>query len=183
MVDCKYWKECGIKNGGCCQLKRGNPDGRVNFKFCELCIKKGQNKTQEEIVTDLENKKAEQIKNLMNNSAPKNILMLPPPRDIPVEEKPTPTIKQMGSFFQALALGKRVSLDVIQERESVCRSCDNARKTEEGELWCGICGCGVAPDDKKIRNLAAYEENLPIWGCKHPERHLGKGWPIKKEGI
>jgi hypothetical protein len=88
---------------------------------------------------------------------------------------PTPT--QLANAARAKLTGRKVSLDVIEQRTAICRACDRARIDDAGKLWCSVCGCGVSGENREVMNLAAYEENLPRWGCKHPERAAGKGWP------
>lgn len=99
---------------------------------------------------------------------------------ITVENKPLPTPIQIITFAQALVTGRKVSLEIMNERTEICKKCEFARQTDDGDMWCGKCGCSVSTNDKKIQNLAAYEENLPIWGCKYPDKSKG-GWkPIEK---
>jgi hypothetical protein len=35
MIDCKYWKECGVKGGGCC--KAGLYGGQPSYGVCMSC--------------------------------------------------------------------------------------------------------------------------------------------------
>jgi len=83
---------------------------------------------------------------------------------------------QMLTFVQASIFGKYVSEEIRQERETRCETCPYKRVDDAGIPWCAICGCGTSNVERQIRNLAAYEENLPYWGCKHPQRHEGAGW-------
>jgi hypothetical protein len=86
-----------------------------------------------------------------------------------------PTVKQLGTFVLAVATGKYVTLEIVQERKAICASCE-FQMSDNGVAWCGICGCKVSGESKKIDNLAAYEENLPLWGCKHKLRAQEMGW-------
>lgn len=93
------------------------------------------------------------------------------------QQRPRPTAKQLLSFLSAAAHGRYVPADVATARDAICRGCDHQRENEQGR-WCAACGCGTSAAARKITNLAAYEENLPHWGCKHPERAEGRGWPL-----
>jgi hypothetical protein len=95
-----------------------------------------------------------------------------------VQPRPLPGATQIRTFAQAVLTGKYVAPEIVAQRLAICRRCDKRRVTPTGVEWCGICGCKVARKDRQINNLAAYEENLPKWGCKHPHRREGKGWPI-----
>jgi hypothetical protein len=89
----------------------------------------------------------------------------------------------------AATRGSYVDAETVAARDRACGACDKAKQDDKGR-WCGLCGCKVAPDVARIRNLAAYAENMPglpgynpewpAWGCKHPERGrvAGKGWPL-----
>lgn len=92
-------------------------------------------------------------------------------------DKPVPGIKQAASFAQAMLTGTLVSEEVLQERLAICAGCDLFREDRKsGERFCGVCGCGIKNELRRGKNLAAFEENLPKWGCKHPKRVEGKGW-------
>lgn len=94
------------------------------------------------------------------------------------QNRPRPTTKQILTAAEALTTGAKVSLDVLQAREAICAKCDKVRQDDAGKLWCSVCGCGTSSANKEILNLAAYEERLPRWGCHHPLRGKGKGWPV-----
>jgi hypothetical protein len=85
---------------------------------------------------------------------------------------------KLSSFAKAALFGKYTSLEIVNERIEICRECDNFKPFDETKIEgaCIRCGCKVSKEEKSIRNLAAYEENLPEWGCKHKQRSLGKGW-------
>jgi hypothetical protein len=95
-----------------------------------------------------------------------------------VQHRPLPRAAQIKTFTQAVFTGKYAPVEVVAERVVICRQCGMRRITPAGIEWCGICGCKVGRQDRQIDNLAAYEENLPKWGCKHPLRGQGKGWPV-----
>lgn len=95
-----------------------------------------------------------------------------------IEERRLPTIGQVKHFALAIFRGEFAPAEVVAQRITICRQCDKLRMTSAGIEWCGVCGCKVSRKDREITNLAAYEENLPKWGCKHPLRKQGKGWPI-----
>ena len=71
---------------------------------------------------------------------------------------------------------KRVGKEVLEERVGICGTCEFARSTVDGQMFCGICSCNLSADPKAIINMAALEENLPAYGCAHPDRADGKGW-------
>jgi hypothetical protein len=93
-----------------------------------------------------------------------------------------PSARQLVTATMAIASGRKVPLNVMQERAGICERCDQLRIDRKGRLWCGVCGCGMSPANKEVLNLAAYEENLPHWGCKHPRRSAGRGWPLQQSG-
>ena len=88
----------------------------------------------------------------------------------------TPTARKILSFAKAALSGKYVSAEIVEERMKACGTCEFRRADREGRASCGICGCGLSAEAKRVTNLAAYEENLPAWGCKHPRRAQGAGW-------
>jgi hypothetical protein len=93
-----------------------------------------------------------------------------------MERRPLPTPVQVKTFVQAMFTAKRVAPEIVEQRIAICRQCDKRRVTPQGIEWCRNCNCKVSSKSKEIMNLAAYEENLPKWGCKHPLRKQGKGW-------
>lgn len=110
----------------------------------------------------------------MNNSS----LQKPQTAGEVIQERPPPTMGQVKTFAQAILTGKYVVPEVVAVRLEICRRCEKRRVTPTGIEWCGICGCKVGDKSRQLDNLAAYEENLPKWGCKHPLRRQGKGWPL-----
>ncbi len=95
-----------------------------------------------------------------------------------VQERSLPTIAQAKTFARAILTGKYVAREVVAQRLEICRRCEKRRITQAGVEWCGMCGCKVGRKDRELDNLAAYEEKLPKWGCKHPLRGEGRGWPL-----
>ena len=93
-----------------------------------------------------------------------------------VSRRPIPTLRQAATFGKAMVSGKYVSKEILEERAAICGKCKFLRVTPEGVKWCGICGCKTSSEERKINNLAAYEENLPHWGCKYPNRPKEGGW-------
>jgi hypothetical protein len=92
------------------------------------------------------------------------------------QQRPAPALRQALTLAMALSTAKRVSSETVQARMKTCQACEFRRLDKQGQAWCGVCGCSVSSDDRKIVNLAAYVENLPHWGCKHPKRKEGAGW-------
>ncbi len=92
---------------------------------------------------------------------------------------------QAATFAEALLAGERVAPDLQAAREAVCAACpfsqiSNLKSPMPGgaqpDRRCTLCGCPVSGGGR-VRNLAAYAERLPQWGCKHPRRAQGEGWP------
>lgn len=112
--------------------------------------------------------------------------LLPPAKSRPVSPpvppaRPAVTVTKALSFARAVLTGRKVSAEVAAARTAICEKCDRVARDDKG-MWCGVCGCPVSAENKRIKNLAAYEENLPAWGCKHPRRADGKGWPTYDRG-
>ncbi len=95
------------------------------------------------------------------------------------EPRPNPDASQVADFIAAMLLSPRVTDKVRAQRHAQCDKCDRLR-VADGVKFCGMCGCKVSKRGFNITDLCAYQENLPKWGCKHPERGKGKGWPIEK---
>lgn len=89
-----------------------------------------------------------------------------------------PTLRQAATAATAILTAKREPPEVINARLEICSKCEYAKTNASGFRWCGICGC-LVDKRKGITNLASYEERLPHWGCKHPQRDEGFGWPKK----
>jgi len=81
-------------------------------------------------------------------------------------------LQSAAGAIGAVLTGRKVADEVRVEREGTCAGCEHVRKDARG-MFCNLCGCGIGG---RILNLAAYEEELPGRGCKHPERGQGKGW-------
>jgi hypothetical protein len=84
-------------------------------------------------------------------------------------------VSKATSLAQAVITGKYVSKEVREERQAICHTC-RYRSLKDGVACCSVCGCKVSSDARTLVNLTAYEENLPKWGCKHPNRKNGEGW-------
>jgi len=100
------------------------------------------------------------------------------PTPVIVQQRPLPRATQIKTFAQAVFIGKYVTPEIVAQRLEICRRCEKRRITPAGVEWCGMCGCKVGDKSRQLDNLAAYEENLPRWGCKHPQRGKGKGWTV-----
>jgi hypothetical protein len=165
MIECGHWSACGVTGGGCCAA--GYWGGKPSLGICRTVCRLGVN--------------------------PKT---LEPPEETPVEP-PAPSkmgvrrrLRQVATAAMALAVGQRVPDVIAARRVKVCELCDKLDRDERGMPVCGVCGCSVAPDLKRHLNLARFEENLPAWGCKHPQRDTNraegqawnhKGWPTREE--
>lgn len=63
-------------------------------------------------------------------------------------------------------------------RVDACSECDQSEQTPDGRTICRAPGCKVCSGPgADVRRLARYVERLPAYGCKHPQRANGKGWP------
>lgn len=82
----------------------------------------------------------------------------------------------MAGLIHALILGKRVSEEVFQKRLKICKYF-RFLSIKNSKQYCNICGCSVS-ENKRILNLAHYEEHLPLYGCKHPR---GSRWQYLKK--
>lgn len=82
-----------------------------------------------------------------------------------IDSKSPSTLDQVAIFLEAMIKHKLVSAKEVAERQTACKTCVYNEKEH-----CTLCSC-------LIIRLSQHEENLPKWGCKHPER--GRlGWPI-----
>lgn len=97
--------------------------------------------------------------------------------DPAVQQCSAPTVTRMKEATRAIFTGKRVTSEVVAQRIAICRRCDKHHAARSGLEWCGVSGHKVSEREGQSDNLAAFEEHLPQWGCKHPLRHDGKGWP------
>ena len=89
------------------------------------------------------------------------------------EIKGTPQlIKDTISVSVALVSGETVSKEQIEKRIRICGMCEYISISTDGYMTCGICGCNVDARALLV-NLALYEENLPLYGCKFPS---GSKW-------
>jgi len=66
--------------------------------------------------------------------------------------------------------GRSASPEIVAQRLEICRRCEKRRAGAMGVEWCGVSGAKVNGRELRLENLVAHEENLPRWGCKHPER-------------
>lgn len=89
---------------------------------------------------------------------------------------------QIKPYAQVILTAKYVAPEVAARRVAMCQQCDECRVRPSGAKWCRMCGHGIGGADLRIEDLATYEEHLPRWGCKHPLRKEGKGWPIGEDG-
>lgn len=81
------------------------------------------------------------------------------------------------AFLWAMVEGGPVSPQTMASRVRVCGSCSYAEE-RGGTTICGLAGLKVGGTGLRWTDLTAYQERLPDWGCQHPQRSLGHGWPI-----
>ena len=98
-------------------------------------------------------------------------------------KRPIPTPEMAKSFLLAITLGEKDTEENFQLKQNICRACDK-KKTDKNQVdFCGMCGCSVAGTAWRFLNLCAYKERwehgklTSRYGCKHPLRKFGKGWP------
>ena len=100
---------------------------------------------------------------------------------LPIQSRPSPTISQAKTFAQAALTSNYVSDEILKERTEICGKCKYLKIDPNGLEFCMICGCSISIENKKVKNLASYEEGpiqpngQPKWGCKFPDRNLNKG--------
>jgi len=92
------------------------------------------------------------------------------------QPQPIPTVNQAAKAGRAILTNAKVSQETMEQRVLICSTCKFVGKSADS-MWCTLCNCPLSMDERKIFNLAAHVENLPLYGCKHPERKNGKGWP------
>lgn len=80
-------------------------------------------------------------------------------------------IRKAINAATAILTAPHVSRETFEARQAACKTCEHNANDH-----CNVCGCKVQKEYKAIWNLPKHKENLPHWGCKHPERSSGKGW-------
>lgn len=90
-----------------------------------------------------------------------------------IEAEQEITFKRAAVAFAAMLLAPDVSEEIRDERRAICATCPMLRKRPKSEQkFCNKCHCNIGGSD----DLTSKAENLPHWGCKHPQRGNGKGW-------
>ena len=85
-------------------------------------------------------------------------------------------LKDTLSVATALITGKNISKERIEARLIICSTCEYLR-INNNILTCGICNCNLMKQDA-LYDLTRFEENQPLWGCKHAS---GSKW--KEAGV
>ena len=82
------------------------------------------------------------------------------------------------------ALALMVDEATFKARCSICAACDQVKIAPPAmTVRCGAPGClPCSSANGQIIVLARYKEQLPEFGCKHPQRAAGKGWPSENAG-
>lgn len=80
--------------------------------------------------------------------------------------------------LEAVLFGKIVPFEIMKQRVAICEQCVYSKCDAKGRRFCNLCGCGVS-EQRVIFNMARFNESRR-WGCKHPLRKRGKGWPFFK---
>jgi hypothetical protein len=84
----------------------------------------------------------------------------------------------MVKAAKTIITSRKVNREVRRARLAACRACDLLRYDDRKQShWCGVCGCNISNDEKKVVNLILYEESSDAPLCQHPDRKEGKGWP------
>ena len=86
-------------------------------------------------------------------------------------------LNKILTALEAVTTGEVVDAETVKQRYEICIKCNKYNSKLEA---CNVCGCGVANDRNKLFNLLRYKERLPRYGCKHPRRKRGQGWPYEK---
>lgn len=73
-------------------------------------------------------------------------------------------------------------------RLDACQSCDMRCSDKDGDFCGAGCGCGIGgarPIMMRVAKVVGIDADLTAYSekngalCKHPQRHAGKGWPLK----
>jgi len=75
-------------------------------------------------------------------------------------------LQKAMTLMAALVKHDIVNPEIMQTRLERCNPCEYLKQGK-----CSLCSCPV-------RTLAKHVENLPKWGCKHPQRGEEYGWPM-----
>ncbi len=96
-------------------------------------------------------------------------------KDNKIQVRPNiPSFGQMKTFTEAIFTGEYVDEETVKKRMEICDKCEYQKiDPKNSDKFCGICGCGTTAEARSLKNLAAYKENLPKWGCKFPS---GSKW-------
>lgn len=97
------------------------------------------------------------------------------------------TADNIRKAFGAVLTRQKVSQEVRNARLAACAACDMLCKDEDGD-YCGAgCGCGIGGSraiSSRMAKMLGVDADLTLYSedkgglCKHPKRHLGKGWGL-----
>ena len=95
------------------------------------------------------------------------------------------TVENMHEALGAFLTRQKVDENTRQARLDACQACE-LRCTDEDGDFCGAgCGCGLGgsrPVMLRVAKALGIDADLTLYSeaqgglCKHPQRHLGKGW-------
>lgn len=89
--------------------------------------------------------------------------------------------KALGSILTR----PKVSEGERQARLDACKACDILCSDEDGDFCGAGCGCGIGgsrPVLLRVAKTFGIDADMTLYSeqngglCKHPKRHLGKGW-------
>lgn len=81
-------------------------------------------------------------------------------------------------LVHAMIRSDRVTEDIQSRRIAACAVCDH-RLEKGGVTVCDITEAKVSGRGMISTDMTLYQEHLPDWGCRHPLRGKGGGWPLQ----
>lgn len=81
-------------------------------------------------------------------------------------------------FLWAMVVGREAAVETIAARVRICARCGYSEE-RGGTTVCALAGLKVAGAGFRRTDLTTYHERLPDWGCRHPRRDRGQGWPME----
>lgn len=178
VVNCEHWKPSKVYGAGDCAA---GVKLRPSIGSCLKCVSRAPN-SPSCAAADAPWPPAESCIPPDAHQAPREemaTVAVYTGRGIVRETRKRPTLTQLAAWAVAATQGRYAAPAVVAEREAVCRACPLLRADDKG-TWCGACGCSISFEAARLKNLAAYEENIeglpghnpawPAWGCKHPQR-------------
>ena len=113
-VECKYWKDCGRSDGGCCTENIYiNPSFGVCNEICKANTSKSYSEPIEEV------------------------------KKLPFHKRMFQKVQSYIEAESSLANEGEVDEGVYNHRIETCRACEHLKKSWDEVGHCGTCGCGM----------------------------------------